>query len=244
MNSTLRIVCMILLSTASSIAQCTVIIPSGTEVVYADTTIDCSFIPGNHFLVCPGTSLTMIGNSTCVLHFYLESSAVVSFKDSIPGAPYGFFSFFLKDHAVLDYNDGSPGSFGYIDTLVYEPTSILTDTGSSFHVIQICQPVVFDYSQLPSGMPCGTSITKGELISDFSISPIPFSNSMEIDISNLRDGTSLRIYNVLGEEVEIFELQNSGKQKLLMKNNWSGTGYIQIINDGIVTGRKMIVRYR
>lgn len=224
-------------------AQCTYTIPANTVIISNDTVIDCSFIPGTNFLVCSGASLSMTGNSTCINHFYMEDASVVTFKDSLPGAPYGLFSFFIKGIAILDFNDDSPISFGIIDTLVYEPSALLIDTGSIFQYIHICQPVIFDYSQLPSGTPCvPTEVNGTKKQNDFAISPMPFSNELFIETATGVQPATVKIFDLTGRVLEVFEISGVGRQQLSMKNTWTGAGFIQLFQNGKMVSRKMITR--
>ncbi len=243
MKSISVIIFLFLISSCVAQAQCTFVIPANTVVITNDTVIDCSFIPGENFLVCTGASLTMTGNSTCMNHFYMENASVVTFSDSLPGAPYGFFSFFIKGIAILDFNDDSPVSFGIIDTLIYEPSALLMDTGSIFHYTSICPAVIFDYSLLPSSSPCATTeITGVDKQWNFAISPIPFSDHLDIEITGEIPPATIQIFDLLGKEVEAFDINEEGRHHLKMKNTWSGAAYIQIIQKGKVVARKMIAR--
>lgn len=233
----------LMLYTVTVNAQCTFVIPSTTTVISNDTVVDCSFIPGNNFLICTGASLTMTGNSTCMNHFYMEDASVVTFRDSLPGAPYGIFSFFIKGIAILDFNDDSPVSFGIIDTLVYEPSALLLDTGSIFQYTNICPSVVFDYSLLPAGNPCAAnSIAGAEMRNNFIVAPVPFSEDLGIQIAGEIPASTILIYDIMGKEVEKFDINEIGQHHLKMKNSWSGVAYIQIMQKGEVVCRKMITR--
>ncbi len=224
-------------------AQCTFVIPSNARIISNDTVVDCSFIPGANFLVCSGASLTMTGNSTCMNHFYMENASVVTFRDSLPGAPYGIFSFFIRGIAILDFNDNSPVSFGIIDTLVYEPSALLIDTGSIFQYKLVCPTIVFDYSLLPSGNPCASTVIEdADIHQNLTIAPVPFSDYLGIQITGEIPASTIQIFDILGKEVEAFEIDNEGQHHHKMKNSWSGVAYIQIIQKGKVVARKMIAR--
>ena len=223
-------------------AQYTVVVPPSAIIIRNDTIIDCSFIPSHQFLVCPGASLGLTGNSTCANKFYMENASVVTFNDTFPSIPYGLFSFFIRGIAILDYNDNTSISFGFIDTLVYEPSALLTDTGSNFHFIQSNPSVVFDYSLFPTSNPCGTSGITDNGFPAFSVYPVPFKDEINFQQWNPEGSITLRVLDMIGREIERFEPDQSPAQTFRMQNEWTGVAFLQIIRDGIITGGKNIYR--
>lgn len=222
-------------------AQYTVVVPPSVNIIRNDTIIDCSFIPSHQFLVCPGASLGLTGNSTCANKFYMENASVVTFNDTVPSIPYGLFSFFIRGIAILDYNDNTNVSFGFIDTLVFEPSALLVDTGSNFHFIQ-STAVVFDYSLFPTSNPCGTSGITDNGFMAFSVYPVPFKDEISFRQVNRECGVTIRMLDMTGREMERFETEKSPLQKFRMQNEWSGAAFLQVIRDGVIAGGKHIFR--
>lgn len=242
MKSTSQFVFLLLFSVTAA-AQCTVVIPANTIVITGDTTIDCSFMPGNRFLVCTGASVTVTGNSTCFNHFYMENASVVTFRDTFPGAPYGLFSFYIRGIAILNFNDDSPVSFGIIDTLVYEPTALLIDTGHIFQHRLMCPTLTFDYSLMPTGNPCGTTEIEGdETTKNFIAAPVPFSDHLDIIVNGWSQICTVQIFDLQGSEVERYEVNGPGKHRLAMRNDWSGIAYVEMMEAGKVFARKRVAR--
>lgn len=170
-----------LLAAKNNSAQCTRVLPANTAIISVDSTINCSVGQwlNKVILICPGAHLFVIGNSTSMNNFYIESGATVTFADSFPpGAPYGIFSFYVKQNGTLNFNQDSHVAFP-IDTLFYENGAVLTDTGTAIQHQQICSPLVFDYSLLPGGVGCAGNQTQNLFSAEnISISPNPFQNAV------------------------------------------------------------------
>lgn len=231
-----------LLLNFNSRAQCTFTIPADVHVISSDSSINNSFLPGQQFLICPGNTLTVYGNSTGFNKFFLESGATVLFSDSMGATPYGMYKFYVKSGATLHYNASSPVSFPFLDTLVWEPGAILIDTGSLFYDTTTCNPLVFDYS-LIGGAPCGTLNARTVSAAvDFNISPNPFTTQLKFNFQNSSvEISELIIYNLLGEKLEHFILNEGNYSDLKMKNDWSGMAILEIRkNNGEIRFEKLI----
>lgn len=219
-----------LLLNFNSSAQCTYLIPANVDVISTDSSINNSFLPNHQFLICPGRTLTVFGNSTGFNKFYLENNSTVIFSDSIGATPYGSYSFYVKSGATLHYNASSPVAFPFIDTLVWENGATLIDTGGLFHLDSLCSSVVFDYTNL-GGAPCGISIVKNiSANSSYSISPNPFIDALTIQMNNSFSENEMVIFDLLGKELEHFYLNEATVAELKMKNNWSGIAILEIKN--------------
>ncbi len=234
MNSiykTLPLFTFLLLINFNSEAQCTYLIPANVDVISSDSSINNSFLPNHQFLICPGRTLTVFGNSTGFNKFYLENNSTVIFSDSIGATPYGSYSFYLKSGALLHYNASSPVSFPFIDTMVWENGVTLIDTGDLFHFDSLCSSVVFDYSNL-GGAPCGISNSINiSAKNSFKISPNPFSESLNFHFNNFPLGNEMVIYDLLGKELEHFFLNAATSSEFKMKNKWSGIAILEIRNE-------------
>lgn len=210
-------------------AQCSYLLPADVHVISVDSSINNSFLPSQQFLICPGKTLTVYGNSTGFNKFYLESGSTVLFSDSVGATPYGMYSFYLKSGATLHYNASSPVAFPFIDTLVWENGAMMIDTGSLFHLDSLCSTVVFDYSVMTS-LACASTMSISVVVKENnSASPNPFTDELNIHFNNSTSENEMLIYDLLGKELEHF-YSVSSFSKMKMKSDWSGVAILEIRN--------------
>ena len=245
MNSFKVISFALLLSAATTLAsaQCTKVIPANVNVISTDSIVDCSFLVTQQFLVCPGATLTLVGNSTCFNKFCLESGATIIFNDTVPNVPYGSFSFYLKSGSTLDYNIYESGPTPFIDTLVFETDVTMIDTGAFFMDSTHCSTLVFDYSNLPGAVsPCQPNAVgseRNELA--FDIFPNPSTDGITIQ-RNGAEPMEVAIYDLLGKELEHYVLHHSSQRQIIFANRWNGTAIIELKAGSKRVGRKLLLR--
>ncbi len=224
-------------------AQCSYLIPSNVNLITTDSSINNSFLVNQQFLICPGNTLTVYGNSTGFNKFYIESGATVLFSDSVGATPYGMYSFYVKSGATLHYNASSPVSFLVLDTLVWENGATLIDTGFIFNYDSLCSSVIFDYSQI-GGSPCGISSFKNLGVENlFSLSPNPFANELNLKFQNSSfENAEIIIYDLVGKELEHFYLSGNNSSEFKMKNNWSGMAVLERRTKNLESRFEKIIR--
>ena len=215
---------------AKSTAQCTVEIPVDVHVISSDSLINNSFMIAQSFLICPGNTLTVQGNSTGFNRFFIENNATVVF-DSVPGtAPYGMYSFWVKSGGMLIYNDNSIVSFPMLDTLIWEQGAVLADTGSLFMFDTICNSIVFDY-YLIGGPPCMTTNT-GKPVHEDEIALLtnPCDNCI---ITGTVTSGKLQVYDLLGHRVRCgFSEAANGVSLQFQQDITPGVYFIRNLENG------------
>ncbi len=242
-NKTLLLFTLSLCSFFFSKAQCSYVIPADVHVISIDSSINNSFLPAQKFLICPGSTLTVYGNSTGFNKFYLESGAAVIFSDSMGATPYGMYSFYAKSGSTVHYNASSNVAFPFLDTLVWEPGATLIDTGGLFNYDSLCSSLIFDYS-LIGGAPCsGTNSDNLKLTQNFSITPIPFSNELNIYFANTFSESEVIFYDLSGRILEQFILSDEASNSIKLKNNWSGVSIMEFKNKNGESHFEKVIRY-
>lgn len=219
-------------SIATISAQCTITLDPSTVRVTQDSTIATNIGAGQHYLLCPGVTLTYAGSQSVEVVYYLEDgSKVISERSHIA-------KLYMKRFSSIDANYSQSGNWAITNDVWHDPSAIFEDyiEGSNFNQ---CTEVVFNYGSVGS---CGpASLDKVDANELLKIHPNPASDYVEVE-TGYEFKKTITILSVLGKEVKSIE-SNSATTKIALSDLRAGTYFVKISDlSGNQLTRKLVVR--
>ncbi|TSA50677.1 MAG: T9SS C-terminal target domain-containing protein [Sphingobacteriales bacterium] len=82
-----------------------------------------------------------------------------------------------------------------------------------------------------------------KLIKNFSITPVPFSNELNIYCTNSFSESEVIFYDLSGRILEQFILSDEASNSIKLNNNWSGISIMEFKNKNGESHFEKVVRY-
>ena len=232
MIKTLLSTTLFIFSALSISAQCTITLDPMTVRVTQDSTIATNIGAGQHYLLCPGVTLTYEGSQSVEVVYYLEDGAkVISQRSHVA-------KLYMKRFSSIDANYSESGNWAITNDVWHDPSAIFEDyiEGSNFNE---CTEVVFNYGNIGS---CGpASLDEIDQTDLLKIHPNPATDYVEVE-TGYEFHKTISILSVLGKEVKSLE-SNKATTKIAISDLKSGTYFVKISDQsGNQLTRKLVVR--
>lgn len=213
-------------------AQCTITLDPSTVRVTQDSTIATNIGSGQHYLLCPGVTLTYSGSQSVEVVYYLEDGAKVISGRSHTAKLY------MKKNSSIDAGYSHSGQWALTSEVWHHPTATFEDYQELSPFVE-CANVVFNYGSVGS---CGpASLEKVNANELLKIHPNPASDYIEVE-TGYDFKKTISILSVLGKEVKSIE-STDATTKIAVSDLKAGTYFVKISDlSGNQLTRKLVVR--
>lgn len=220
----------IIINTVS--AQCNVTLDPMTVRVTQDSTIATNIGAGQHYLLCPGVTLTYEGTQSTEVVYYLEDGAKVISKRSHTAKLY------MKSFSSIDANYSEAGNWAITNDVWHDASATFEDHIEGSNFVE-CTDVVFNYGNVASCGPASLDeINQNDLL---KIHPNPASDYVEVE-TGYEFKKTISILSVLGKEVKTVDSSKS-TTKIAISDLKAGTYFVKISDQsGNQLTRKLVVK--
>lgn len=212
--------------------QCNVTLDPSTVKVTQDSTIATNIGAIQHYLLCPGVTLTYQGTQSAEVTYYLEADSKVISQRSHEAILY------MKQNSAIDANSSGTNTWAQTNEVWHHPSATFEDDFET-NPYNECADVVFNYGSVGS---CGTAsldeVSQKELL---KIHPNPASNQVVVE-TGYEFKKTISILSVLGKEVKTIESE-SPSTKISISELKAGTYFVKISDhSGNQLTRKLIIK--
>lgn len=195
----------------------------------SDSTIS-TILSNQHYLVCPGVTLTYEGAQSVAVTYYLEPYANVVSARSHTATVYA------KTTSTFNACYSCTNSWAIITNLFYESGANMVDTIAVNNKTE-CTPITFDYTNV--GGPGCTPLFNEEYSTGKGVKAFPNpANDVLTILSESAIISSIRIYNLLGAEVMSFSANRSQVQ-INTSDLKSGVYFVKVRNN---KGKEIVIK--
>jgi hypothetical protein len=231
MKTTLILISLTIFSSSLVMAQpgCSVTPPANTIKVMSDSTIS-TILSNQHYLVCPGVTLTYEGAQSVAVTYYLEPYANVISARSHTATVYA------KTTSTFNACYSCTSSWAIITNLFYESGANILDTIAVNNKTE-CTPITFDYSNV--GGPGCTPLSNKESSIEMVVKAFPNPANDVLTISSESAViSSVRVYNILGAEVMSFS-SNRSQIQINTSDLQPGVYFVKVRNN---KGKEIVIK--